>query len=117
MYDGLYKGEVNRSKTVMYAYDDAIYGVTGKAGENRIFTLDKNSVKLREVLKGVSDVRIKVQSTELDTEELQAEILKVNPQIQIYVEEQSENAGKANKEGQKPLFMEKSQGFTKKMKK
>lgn len=35
--------------------------LTGKAGENRIFTLDKNSVKLWEVLKGVSDVRIKVK--------------------------------------------------------
>ena len=40
VYEGLHKGEKNRSRTVMLAYDDAIHGVTGKAGENRIFTLD-----------------------------------------------------------------------------
>ena len=40
VYEGLHKGEKNRSRTVMLAYDDALHGVTGKAGENRIFTLD-----------------------------------------------------------------------------
>lgn len=40
VYEGLHKGEKNRSCTVMLAYDDALHGVTGKAGENRIFTLD-----------------------------------------------------------------------------
>lgn len=40
VYEGLHKGEKNRSRTVMLAYDDARHGVTGKAGENRIFTLD-----------------------------------------------------------------------------
>lgn len=40
VYEGLHKGEKNRTRTVMLAYDDAIHGVTGKAGENRIFALD-----------------------------------------------------------------------------
>lgn len=40
VYEGLHKGEKNRIRTVMLAYDDALHGVTGKAGENRIFTLD-----------------------------------------------------------------------------
>lgn len=40
VYEGLHKGEKNRFRTVMLAYDDALHGVTGKAGENRIFTLD-----------------------------------------------------------------------------
>lgn len=40
VYEGLHKGEKNRSRTVMLAYDDALHGVTGKARENRIFTLD-----------------------------------------------------------------------------
>lgn len=40
VYEGLHKGEKNRTRTVMLAYDDALPGVTGKAGENRIFTLD-----------------------------------------------------------------------------
>lgn len=40
VYEGLHKGEKNRTRTVMLAYDDTLHGVTGKAGENRIFTLD-----------------------------------------------------------------------------
>ena len=42
VYEGLHNGEYNRAKTVMLAYDDAIHGITGKAGENRIFELDFN---------------------------------------------------------------------------
>jgi GT2 family glycosyltransferase len=41
-YSGIHKGEYNKAKTVMLAYDDAIHGVTGKAGENRIFDIDFN---------------------------------------------------------------------------
>lgn len=92
VYDGWYKGEINRSKTVMYAYDDAIHGVTGKAGENRIFELDKNQDKLKDLLEGVSTVKIKVQNEELYTEELEAQILEINPQIQIWIEGRDDNA-------------------------
>ena len=92
VYDGWYKGEINRSKTVMYAYDDAIHGVTGKAGENRIFELDKNQDKLKGLLEGVSTVKIKVQNEELYTEELEAQILEINPQIQIWIEGRDDNA-------------------------
>jgi hypothetical protein len=42
VYAGIHKGEYNKMKTVMLAYDDAIHGVTGKAGENRIFDIDVN---------------------------------------------------------------------------
>jgi hypothetical protein len=42
VYMGIHKGEYNRMKTVMLAYDDAIHGITGKAGENRIFDIDVN---------------------------------------------------------------------------
>lgn len=92
VYDGWYKGEINRSKTVMYAYDDAIHGVTGKAGENRIFELDKNQDKLKDLLEGVSTVKIKVQNEELYTEELEAQILEINPQIQMWIEGRDDNA-------------------------
>lgn len=40
VYEGIHKGEKNRTRTVMLAYDDAIHGVSGKAGENRIFPVD-----------------------------------------------------------------------------
>lgn len=42
VYEGLHKQEINKVRTVMLAYDDAIHGVVGKAGENRIFPLDFN---------------------------------------------------------------------------
>jgi hypothetical protein len=42
VYEGLHKGESRRVQTVMLAYDDAIHGVTGKAGDDRIFELDFN---------------------------------------------------------------------------
>lgn len=100
-YDGFFKGEFNRTKTVMYAYDDAIHGVKGKAGENRIFTLDKNSDKLRKVLEGVSSVRIKVYKEDLYTDELEADILAVNPQIKIL----SEDAENDSKEGCQKTFV------------
>lgn len=42
VYQGLHKQEENKVKTVLLAYDDAIHGVTGKAGEHRIFPIDFN---------------------------------------------------------------------------
>lgn len=49
IYIGLHNGEINRVKTIMFAYDDAIHGVTGKAGENRIFDLDFNEEPFRRL--------------------------------------------------------------------
>jgi GT2 family glycosyltransferase len=42
VYAGIHKGEYNKANTVMLAYDDAIHGVMGKAGDNRIFDIDFN---------------------------------------------------------------------------
>jgi hypothetical protein len=42
VYAGIHKGEYNKANTVMLAYDDAIHGVMGKAGDNRIFDMDFN---------------------------------------------------------------------------
>ncbi|MFG6348235.1 MAG: glycosyltransferase, partial [Lachnospiraceae bacterium] len=51
-YEGLHSGNSNRARTVMLAYDDAIHGVMGKAGENRIFGLDFNKEPLLHVFNG-----------------------------------------------------------------
>lgn len=83
IYDGFYKGEQNRTKTVMSAYDDAIHGVTGKARENRIFSLDKNEEKLQSILQGAAWVEIGVSDGELDTSELEDRILAVDPKMEI----------------------------------
>lgn len=51
-YEGLHSGNSNRARTVMLAYDDAIHGIMGKAGENRIFALDFNKEPLLHVFNG-----------------------------------------------------------------
>lgn len=85
-YDSFYKGELNKAKTVMYAYDDAIHGVTGKAGENKIFELDHNQGKLRALLNGVSHVIIKKLEDDLNTKDFISQILDIDPQIEINME-------------------------------
>lgn len=55
VYKGIHKGERNRTRTVMMAYDDAIHGVTGKAGENRIFSLDASDKPWRELFSGAGE--------------------------------------------------------------
>lgn len=82
-YDGMYKGEKNRTRTVMYAYDDAIHGIKGKAGENRIFTLDKNTERLRRLLEGINRVEIRLAQEELRAEELEEQIRRINPEVEI----------------------------------
>jgi hypothetical protein len=42
IYEGKHKGEYNKANTIMFAYDDAIHGVMGKARDNRIFDVDFN---------------------------------------------------------------------------
>jgi hypothetical protein len=49
VYAGIHKCENNKTKTVMLAYDDAIHGVTGKAGDNRIFDLDFNYTPFKKL--------------------------------------------------------------------
>ncbi|MBR6770599.1 MAG: glycosyltransferase family 2 protein [Lachnospiraceae bacterium] len=51
VYNDWYLGEENRAKTVMHAYDDALHGVMGKAGEDRIFPVIHQEGKLEELLK------------------------------------------------------------------
>ena len=51
-YTGLYRGEPNRTTTVMAALDDALHGIMGKAGEGRIFELERNYKDLEKILNG-----------------------------------------------------------------
>ncbi len=93
-YDGFYKGEQSRTKTVMSAYDDALHGVTGKAGKNRIFELDRNEEKLRSILAEAAWVEIRTLEEDLDTDDLKAGILAVNPGIEITNTKENREGGK-----------------------
>lgn len=41
-YEGLLTGQLEKADTIMAAYDDAIHGITGKAGNGRIFSISSN---------------------------------------------------------------------------
>lgn len=58
VYGGYYRKEHNRAKTVMFAYDDALHGVKGKAGEGKIFEIDSNDDKFRDMVRGRKVINI-----------------------------------------------------------
>jgi GT2 family glycosyltransferase len=49
LYSGQYKNEHNTAQTVMRAYEDAVRGITGKAGADRIFDVDFNETPFCEL--------------------------------------------------------------------
>ncbi len=49
-FEGFYKGEIEKATTVMAAFDDAIHGITGKAGPDRIFDIHENNDKITEII-------------------------------------------------------------------
>lgn len=58
VYMAQHTGSSNRMKTIMLAYDDAIHGVMGKAGENRIFALDVNYEPFHRLLQDKEKIYI-----------------------------------------------------------
>jgi hypothetical protein len=54
VYADIHKNEYNMTKTVMFAFDDAVCGVTGKAGSGRIFDVDHNEATFRKMFASYS---------------------------------------------------------------
>lgn len=71
VYEGLHNGEKNRARTVMLAYDDAIHGVRGKAGKNRIFDLDFNTSGYRKLFETYSKCYLEVNDFEVMADRIQ----------------------------------------------
>ncbi len=106
-YEGLYNGVENRAKTVMAAFDDAIHGVRGKAGENRIFDLEPRGDKLVSIVqaygkeRGTKECRILIEENGFaDTaKRLCARIGALAPQARIdVVQKLSDGGGKSREE-------------------
>lgn len=93
IYGDLYLGEENRTKTVMYAYDDAIHGVVGKAEDYKIFPVVHTYNKLEKLLAGKSKVYIYAAGKE-NQAEIFAEKLKALA-TGIKVEIETENGKRA----------------------
>jgi len=72
IYEGLHSGSKNRAKTVMLAYDDAIHGVMGKAGENRIFEIDFEEGPFRNLFGGKEKVYLEENGYTATAERLKA---------------------------------------------
>lgn len=50
VYECMYRGEHNVRESILYAYDDALHGVRGKAGEGKIFPADYTENMLKTAM-------------------------------------------------------------------
>lgn len=86
VYGGYYRGEYNKAKTVMYAYDDALHGVYGKAPVDKIFDIDYNHSKLQKLVEGKEVIYIENTGHEALGERVAEKILNFNPDVKIIYE-------------------------------
>lgn len=94
-YEGLFRGEENRAKTVMAALDDALHGRMGKAGEDRIFPIEGTYRPLDALLGGKNKekaVRIIYGEFPLAGEKLAAELMEKEPGRRIFLQKEQEKA-------------------------
>lgn len=86
VYGGYYRGEYNKAKTVIYAYDDALHGVYGKAPVDKIFDIDYNHSKLQKLVEGKEVIYIENTGHEALGERVAEKILNFNPDVKIIYE-------------------------------
>ena len=86
VYGGYYRGEYNKAKTVMYAYDDALHGVYGKAPADKIFDIDYDHPKLQKLVEGKEVIYIENTGHEALGERVAEKILNFNPDVKIIYE-------------------------------
>lgn len=77
VYNDLYLGEENRAKTVMYAYDDAVHGVTGKAEDGKIFPVIHREEKLKQIINGRQCIKIYENGLDEQAEQFKDRVEKV----------------------------------------
>lgn len=71
VYEGVHTGMKAKARTVVLACDDALHGVTGKAGENRIFELDYPEAPFRALFEASNAYYIETNGHDWLGEELQ----------------------------------------------
>lgn len=89
-YSGLYRGEPNKTKTVMAALDDALHGVMGKAGPDRIFELEFTYDGLWRAIDGKKNIFIEVNAYPLFADALKAQLLKELPNASVKLSTEQE---------------------------
>lgn len=86
VYEALYKGEKNRMRTIMHAYDDALHQVLGKASSDKIFKLDSSDEKLANLIQGKEKVYIKDDGYEGYGQALFEKMQNINQNLQRIVD-------------------------------
>lgn len=81
-YEGLHTGMSAKTKTVALACDDALHGVTGRAGENRIFQLDYPDEPFRKLFEASDVYYIETNGYEWLAEELQQKAEQLGYHVQ-----------------------------------
>lgn len=85
-YSCLYRNEPNKSRTVMSAMDDALHKVMGKAGENRIFNLEKQYDRLEKILCEKENVNIISNEFPLFAQEIARKIINISSEKNVYID-------------------------------
>ncbi|MDE5781912.1 MAG: glycosyltransferase family 2 protein [Lachnospiraceae bacterium] len=91
IYQGYYKKEYNKAKTVMFAYDDALHGVKGKAHEGKIFEIDNNDEKFKNLIKGKKKICIETGNHMGLAERLKEKIKNYEPCAEVLFDSEPEN--------------------------
>lgn len=81
-YEGLHTGMSAKTRTVALACDDALHGVTGKAGENRIFPLEYPDTPFQGLFEASDIYYIETNGYEWLAEELRCKADQLNYSIQ-----------------------------------
>lgn len=88
-YEGLHTGMSAKTRTVVLACDDALHGVTGRAGENRIFPLNYPDEPFRDLFDASDTYYIETNGYEWLAEELRYKAEQLGYHIQ-WVEKEKE---------------------------
>ncbi|MEE0288767.1 MAG: glycosyltransferase family 2 protein [Lachnospiraceae bacterium] len=91
VYEGQHNQEFSRCRTVMLAYDDAIHGIMGKAGENRIFDIDFNYSRYKELFASNQEFYLEENGYELMAERVKGIAQYLGFQVQ-WLEQPKEGA-------------------------
>lgn len=89
LYECMYRGEHNNMKSIAYAYQDALRGVRGKAGEDKILSNDANDDKLEQRLRQADSYCLIENGQEEDAVYLRNFIEKINPRCVETSEEEA----------------------------
>lgn len=83
VYEGYYRGEANKARTVMFAYDDAIHGVKGKAGEGKIFQMDGTDEKLKKLISGKRSIYLEMGEHKTLAQRLEEKIKRYDSSVKV----------------------------------